>query len=219
MIELSRDGDIHIITMNDGKNTVQPEFVARMNALLDEVEAESDGPSALVLTGTDKFFCNGLDVAVVMSLQGDDRRAFGEGMSRLTRRLLAGPIPTIAAVNGHAFAAGAVLALACDYRVMREDRGWICFSEVDVGVPLGQPMLDLIRAKLPPTTARDAVLLGKRYEADAAIAAGFVDAKASEADLLAESKKLAAGLASKGRDIFSKIKAGLWADVARGFDV
>jgi enoyl-CoA hydratase/carnithine racemase len=124
VLELSRDGDIHIITMNDGKNTVQPAFVARMNALLDEVEAESDGPSALVLTGTDKFFCNGLDIGVVMSLQGDDRRAFGEGMSRLTRRLLAGPIPTIAAA-----------------------------------------------------------------------------------------------LASKGRDIFSKIKAGLWADVARGFDV
>ena len=62
----------------------------------------------------------------------------------------------VAAVNGHAFAAGAFLAMACDFRLMRADRGWICISEIDVGVPIGAPMMGILRAKLPATSAAEA---------------------------------------------------------------
>jgi len=218
-MDLTRDGDIHVVTLNHGPNMIDPAWQARMLDMLDAVEADCEGDAALVLTGEGKFFSNGLDVEVVMGLQGEDRALFGTSMNQIMGRLLMLPVPTVAAVNGHAFAAGAFLALACDYRVMREDRGWICVSEVDVGVPISAPMMNLLQAKLSPQTARDAVLTGKRYTADEAVAAGLADAKAAETDLLAEAKKLAGSLAGKQRRIFKTLKRTLHAEVGAGLGV
>ena len=134
-------------------------------------------------------------------------------MYEIYRRLLLLPIPTVAALNGHAFAAGAFIALACDYRLMREDRGWFCISEVDVGVPVDTATMQLLRAKLPPAAARDALLTGKRYTAAEAIAAGIADGEASEGDLLTRAIALAASLAVKERSIFTTLKRNLYGDV------
>ncbi|MEO1936083.1 MAG: enoyl-CoA hydratase/isomerase family protein, partial [Myxococcales bacterium] len=191
----------HVITMNNGSNMIDPTWQKRMLEVLDTVEAESEGNAGLVITGDGKFFSKGLNVEVIMSLKGDDMVLFGSNMGQIMGRLLLAPIPTVAAVNGHAFAAGAFLALACDYRIMREDRGWICISEVDVGVPINQPMMDFLVAKLTPNTARDAVLTGKRYAADDALAAGFADGKAAEGNLVAEAVKLASSIANNESDI------------------
>jgi enoyl-CoA hydratase/carnithine racemase len=214
MIETSRDGDVHIVTMNAEPNTVQPAFVAAMHDALDEIEAA--GAGAIVLTGKDKIFNSGLDVPVVMSLKGDDAKNFGGNLMQLLERLLIGPIPTVAAINGHAFAAGAFLAMSCDFRFMRADRGWMCISEVDVGVPIGAPMMNSLRKKLPATVVAEAVLTGKRFAADDAIAAGFADGSAPESELLGVAIKHAAELAAKESGIMAKLKQTLWADVARG---
>jgi enoyl-CoA hydratase/carnithine racemase len=212
LIETARDGDVHVVTMNVEPNTVQPAFVSAMNDTFDAIEAAKGG--AVVLTGRGKTFNAGLDVAVVMSLKGDEARQFSENLMRLMRRLLVGPIPVVAAVNGHAFAAGAFLAMACDFRYMRADRGWMCISEIDVGVPIGAPMMGILRGKLPATSMAEAVLTGRRYTAEEAIAAGFADGSAPESDLLGFAIEHAAGLAAKERGIMAKLKKTLWADVA-----
>lgn len=219
MIEHERDGAIHIVTLNAGPNTIDPAWQARMLEVLDTVESDCEGESGLVLTGEGKFFCSGLNVEVVMGLKGEEMAQFGARMMEITGRLLVLPVPTVAAINGHAFAAGAFLSLACDYRVMREDRGWICISEVDVGVPIGTPMMGLLNSKASPQTAREAVLTGRRYAADDAIAAGLADAKASESELLNEAKQLAGSMASKQRRIFSTLKRQLYADAGAGFGI
>lgn len=212
MIELSRDGDVHVVTMNAEPNTVQPTFVAAMHDALDEVEASGTG--AIVLTGIGKSFNVGLDVPVVMSLQGEDAKSFGRNLMRMMERLLIGPIPSVAAINGHAFAAGAFIALACDFRIMRADRGWMCISEIDVGVPIGPPLMNILRNKLAAQVVAEAVLTGKRYAADDAIAAGFADGAASEEELLGVAVKRASELAAKERGIMTTLKKQLWADVA-----
>lgn len=217
MIELRREGAIHIATMNNGPNMVDPDWQKRMLEILDAVEADSEGEAGFVLTGEGKAFSTGLNVEVVMSLQGADQKAFGENMLQIIGRLLRLPVPTVAAINGHAFAAGAFLALACDYRIMREDRGWFCISEVDVGVPIGMPMMNLLKAKTTPQTARDAILSGQRYVADEAMAVGFADGKASESELLAAAIEKASSLATKERRIFGTLKRQLHADLATAF--
>jgi len=211
MIDLTRDGDVHILTMTAEPNTVQPEFLAVMHGALDEVDAAcADGPGALVLTGVGKTFNSGLDVPVVMALKGDDAKRFSNDIMRLMHRLLVGPVPTVAALNGHAFAAGAFLALACDFRVMRADRGWFCVPEVDVGVPIGRPMMGVLRAKVPPHTAAEAALTGRRYTGEEALAAHFADELTAEADLLATATARASDLAKKERGIFHDVKRTLW---------
>lgn len=206
MIDYTKDGAIHVVTMNDGPNVICPDWQARMLEILDNVEEDSGQGAALVLTGVDKFFCNGLNLEVLSKLDQQGMQLFGARMAEIHRRYLVLPCPTVAAVNGHAFAGGAFMALSCDYRLMREDRGWICISEVDVGVPIPQPMMGLLRGKLPASTVRDAVLTGRRYTADEAIAAGMADGKAPVDELLGEARALAANLATKEPGIFKTLK-------------
>ena len=130
------------------------------------------------------------------------------------------PVPTVAALNGHTFAGGAILALAHDYRVMREDRGWVCLPEVDLQIPFTDGMAAMLRRKMTPSTERDAVLLGRRFTGPEALAAGMVDALAPEDEVLNRALELVAPLVTKGRAIVGKLKAGMYGDAARilGFE-
>jgi enoyl-CoA hydratase/carnithine racemase len=127
-------------------------------------------------------------------------------MHRFLARILAFPIPTIAAMNGHAFAGGAMMTLAHDFRVMRSDRGYFCLPEVDISIPFTVPLSEIIRQKLSPQVAHRAMLTGKRFSAEEALACGIVDEHAPEADVLPKAIALAQDLAPKGRSTLGAIK-------------
>ena len=141
-----------------------------------------------------------------MQLAPEEMEQFGRRMAEVHQRFLVLPCPTVAAVNGHAFAGGAFMALSCDYRIMREDRGWFSVSEVDVGVPVPAAMMGILQGKLPANTARDALLTGKRYTAEEAMAAGIADGKAPMEELLVQAKTLASQLGTKEPGIFKTLK-------------
>lgn len=206
MIDYHKDGDLHLVTMNNGQNTICPDWQQRMLEILDSVESDCGQGASLVLTGVDKFFCNGLNLEKLMTLSGEEMELFGRRMAEIHSRFLILPCPTVAAMNGHAFAGGAFLALSCDYRLMREDRGWFSISEVDVGVPIPAPMMGILRGKLSANTARDAVFTGKRYTADEAVAAGIADGEASMDELLEQAKSMATQLGTKEPGIFKTLK-------------
>ncbi len=214
MIDYHKDGMLHVVTMNNGSNMICPDWHTRMLKILDIVEDDCEKGSALVLIGTDKFFCNGLNLEVLSTLDEQAMQIFSSNMAEIHKRFLVLPFPTVAAVNGHAFAGGAFMALSCDYRLMREDRGWICISEVDAGVPIPPAMMGILREKLPADTVRDAVLNGKRYTADEALAAGFVDGKATMDGLLSKAKELARLMAVKEPGIYNTLKYTLFGPMA-----
>ncbi len=216
MIELSREGSIYRVTMNNGENMICLDWQRRMLQVLDQLEENPVAGTAMVLVGENKFFSNGLNLELLNKLDGADWTLFAAQMNEIHRRMLLLPFPTVAAVNGHAFAGGAFMALSCDYRIMRQDRGWICISEVDAGVPLPQGMMEFLRLRLPAATVRDAVLTGKRYDADEAIAAGFADGKAPAEHLLRVATELATELAGKEPSIFKAIKQAYYAPIAEG---
>ncbi len=214
MIDYQKEGELHLVIMNDGQNTICPDWQHRMLDILDAVEGDCGEGAALVLTGVDKFFCNGLNLEKLTTLSSQERTLFGRRMAEIHQRFLVLPCPTVAALNGHAFAGGAFMALSCDYRLMREDRGWFCISEVDVGVPVPAPMMGILQGKLPANTARDALLTGRRYTAEEAIAAGIADGKASIERLVDEAKILASQLAGKEPAIFRTLKQTLFGPMA-----
>jgi enoyl-CoA hydratase/carnithine racemase len=214
MIDYTKEGELHLVTMNDGPNTICPDWQQRMLEILDTVEADCGQGTALVLSGVDKFFCNGLNLEKLMTLAPEEMEQFGKRMAEIHKRFLLLPCPTVAAMNGHAFAGGAFMALSCDYRIMREDRGWFSVSEVDVGVPIPPAMMGILQGKLPANTARDALLTGKRYTADEAIAAGIADGKAPMDELLEQAKALASQLGTKEPGIFKTLKQAWFGPMA-----
>src|SRR5512147_1085777 len=156
-VNLRKTGEVFVITMEAGENRFNPAFITAMNQALDQVE-RSSGPAALVTTGgEEKFYSNGLDLAWLMGDGKNEWKTFIPEVLKFLGRLMAFPVPTVAATNGHAFAAGAMLALAHDYRVMRADRGFFCLPEVDIKIPLAPGMTALIKSRLSPIVFRDAV--------------------------------------------------------------
>jgi len=221
MIQLSHQGNIHILAIKAPEgNAVDEKLVAAMHEALDSVEAVvGDGPGALVITGSGKAFSVGINLAVVMQYAPEKIEVFDKALKKLFGRLMNFKMPTLAAINGHAFAAGAFLALACDYRIMRNDRGWFCFSEVDVGVPIGAAEMAMAKDKLSASVCRDAVLTGKRYTGPESLQANIVDAICAEEDLLPTAVEMIGGLAEKQRGIFSTLKATLYSDTVAGLEV
>lgn len=84
-------------------------------------------------------------------------------------------MPTIALLNGHAFAAGLMLGMHHDYRIQNPNRGYLCVNELEFGAPLHAPMANIFHEKLPPTTLRSVILEAKRFGGKEAVETGIVD--------------------------------------------
>jgi enoyl-CoA hydratase/carnithine racemase len=211
MIELDKDGAVFVLRMKAGENRFNDDSLQAIGRALDEVEA-SAGPAALVTTGEGKFYSNGLDLDF-MAGGADVAARVVDGTQQLLVRMLTFPVATVAACNGHTFAAGAMLAMAHDFRVMREDRGWLCFPEIDIKIPFTPLMDGLIRARLPQPTAHEAMVFGRRYTAAEALSAQIIQASASEAEVVSKAVALAQSLADKDRATMKAIKETMYADV------
>lgn len=207
MIELDRRGDVFVLTLDDGENRLSPTNLDAWEAHLTTV-AETEGPRALVTVGTGKFFSNGLDLDW-LGAHPDELVPYLGRVHQLFAQYLTLPAPTVAACNGHTFAAGAMVAICHDHRILREDRGYWCLPEVDLGMPFTPGMNALIPAMVPARTAHEAMVTGRRYAATDALAAGIVHETAAEADVLARAIEVAASLASKAGPNLAGIRTQL----------
>lgn len=204
MIELERRGDVAVIHQRNGENRFNGPSVARWHEVLDELEG-GDGPLAVVTTGEGRFYSNGLDLDW-LGANPDAAGPVVDDVHRLLGRVLGFPAITVAAVNGHAFAGGAMLATAHDFLVMRADRGYWCLPEVDLGLPLTGGMHAVITAKLPRVTAHEAMMTGRRYTAEQALATGIAHQSAPEDAVVERAIALAAEHASKDRSVIARHK-------------
>ena len=222
VVHLSRSEDrgVWVLELNNGEdNRFTPRFFAQFNAALDAVEqASPDGPAALVIKGprpgTSKFFSNGFDVAWLTdaATQGDALRS----LHALLVRLLSFCAPTVCCVTGHAFAGGAMLALACDARVMNGDRGYLCTNELDLGLPFTDGMMALFHLKVPPAARAPLLLFGERLTAKRAVSLGLVDAALPAGELEAAALALAQRQAPKGakKALYRSTKEQLFGQLA-----
>ncbi|KAJ1958026.1 hypothetical protein GGI12_004847 [Dipsacomyces acuminosporus] len=203
-------------------NRVTIELIQDINRCLDTIEAELDKATdsktggALVLTGHGKFFSNGFSIEQLDSKPKIGAKSVGirQQYLLLLARLLLFRVPTVGALNGHTFAAGCMIALALDYRVMRKDRGFICMNEVDIGRQLAPGMAALIKEKIKsPNTLRDCVLGGKRFTAEDAKASGIVDAVVEQSKVVEAALDIAEKHTHKAKgQNYHLLKAELYRD-------
>ena len=199
----SWDDKIAILDLGEDENRFSPEFLDAISAQLDELEA--GGAQGLVTTARGKFYTNGLDLDW-LTAHPEQMQSYVARVQALLARVLTLPMPTAAAVTGHAFGAGAMLAMAHDVRVMRADRGFFCFPEVDIRIPFTDGMAALIQAKLTPRAAVASMTTGRRFGGVETAELGIVDATAGEGAVTAAAAELLRPLAGKDPGTLGAIK-------------
>lgn len=213
-MEISLDfrGPVAVLTWSDGENRLNLDSLGRLNAVLDEIE-QREGDLAVVLTGVGKFFSNGLDLER-FAHNADEFRATLSGLKRTVGRLMLFPAYTVAAVNGHIFAGGAMLGCGFDYRIMREDRGYWCMNEAEIGLALDEQLWAMIHHRLPTATAIAAATTARRFTGPDALAGGIVEATASEEQVMPRALEVAERYANLSRPILAQHKRLAHGEVA-----
>lgn len=211
MPTLERHDDVFVLELGDGENRFHPDWIAAVNDALDEVE-HADGPRALVTAASGKFFSNGLDLEW-LGANADRHQEYVVSVHELFARMLCLPVVTVAAVQGHAFAAGAMFTLAHDLRVMRADRGFWCLPEAEINIPFTSGMSALIQARLAPQVAHEAMTTARRYGGGDALAAAIVDLAVGEEEVRVSAVKIAGSNAGKAGATLATIKARLYPHV------
>ncbi len=220
MIHLEKNDNVFTLTMDDGENRWNTTFVREIAKALDEVEASTGAAALVTQSSNPKFFSNGLDLDWVSAPddhpEGGDYRVFGGEFMALMGRFITLPIPTVCAINGHAFGAGFMVALCHDVRLMRSDRGFICANEMQLGLTIPNPELALFRHKLPAHTFFETVQLAKRWTGPQALEAGIVQQTAGIDELAAAAFQRAQELSPLGtnRDIYGGQKERLFGENA-----
>jgi len=209
MASLTRDGDIFVLDLGDDENRFNDGSLDSIERCLQQVEDAA--PCALVSTAQGKYWSNGLDLEW-MATQGERAPAFLTRVHGLLARVLEMGVPTVAALQGHTFAAGAMLALAHDDRVMRADRGYFCLPEIDIGLPFSPGMSALIAARLSPRAAHEAMTTGRRYGGTDAANAGLVEEAVEASEVLPRALARAEALTGKNPDTLRVIKQQLYGD-------
>ena len=212
MIKLDRKNNIFYLTLDNEENRWNTTFVRKICAAIDEIET-SQGPAALVTTSSNsKFFSNGLDLDWIAKTEGPERDAFLPEFMALMGNIITLSIPSVCAINGHAFGAGFMVALCHDVRFMRKDRGFACANEIEIGMLIPEPELALFKHKLPANVFFETVQLARRWTGPDAASAGIVSEAIDLSDLLPKAIEKAESLAHLGsnRHVYRAMKERLF---------
>jgi enoyl-CoA hydratase/carnithine racemase len=208
MPTLQRQDDLFVLDLGDGENRFTVEWMTSVTEALDEVDA-AEGPRALLTVASGKIWSNGLDLDwLVANL--DRAGEYTAQVQDLFARTLSTQYPTIAVLQGHTFAAGALLALAHDVRIMRADRGFFCLPEVDIGIPFAPGMSALVQGRLSHATAHEAMTTGRRYGGTESLDAGIVSAALPLEELVPHATAWATAQAPKAGPTLRTIRTTMY---------
>ena len=127
-------------------------------------------------------------------------------------------MPTVALINGHAYAGGFMLAMMHDYRIMNPSKGFLCLPELHMGIPFQPAMISIFREKLTALTFRKLVLEARRYNASDALADGILDGLGGFEEAMAFARKI--GLPGFGdTKVYGELKREMWPVTLRNLDL
>ena len=220
-VEIKLEDNVAIVTLDEGENRLNLDFLTKFLEALDHVEKHTNANVLVVRSAHEKIFSNGIDLEWLMPiLQKKDQvtaKKFIETMMALFRRIALYPMITIAAITGHAFAGGAIMCCYFDFRFMRSDRGFICFPEVDLGIPFLPGMMTAMKKAIPRYKLDEMVLTGKRVTAQECLEHRIIIG-AGHIDQLMDDVMGFAGLQNKRRPVVELIKAEMNKEIIHAID-
>ena len=215
LIKIETHDSVALLRLNNGViNAISPPL---LDELLEAVGLISENYRGTVIGGGDKFFCIGLDLPVLLTYDRDQMNLFWDRFDQAVLDLYSLSIPVAAAINGHATAGGAILALTADYRFVAEGRNLIGLNEVNIGLPV--PFLAdlMLRQVTGNRAANEMVYSGDLIQPDEALAIGLVDAILPENRIETQALEKMAELARKPQPAFEIIKNNRIESVRRQF--
>ena len=218
-LEERHDGGIVVAGLNrPPANALTIDFLLEIAGHFDRL-GQDRTTSALVLRGSDKVFCAGMDLKLLATLDEVARQAeVVDALNTAYRAMYGFPKPLVAAVSGHAIAGGLFFVLGADYRIAAAGGAQFGLSEVRVGVAFPVAPLEIARAELVAPVARRILLSGQPVGVDEALAGGIVDEIAEPAVLMAHAIAKARDLAASPPEAYAQVKQQLRAPVMDRID-
>lgn len=217
-MDLKREGNVFVLSLTNGAqaNTITDDVIAEYNAVLDEIEA-APGNAALVVTSTDpKYWSNGINREWLMTKPPDYLTHVASSLDRLYLRMVLLNMPTVGCLTGHTYAAAAILSTTFDFRLMRADRGFFCFPEVDINIPFTPIIHRIVDHMLPDRQAiSELVLTGKRIGGEEALKMKVVSAIYPGDVLFPKAMEMAVFLSGKDRKMYTKLKRNMRIELVR----
>ena len=210
-LHLAREGNVHVVTLTRGEhdNTFNLDVLAEWNAALDAVEAGTEDASLLIRCEHPKTFCNGIDLDWLLAQPADTFGRFILALENFLLRVATLNLPVVAAINGNAYAGGALLANASDFRLMRADRGRMCYSEINIRKSFTPVMFEIVRLQHDAHAAWEMAMTGRALGGEECAQRRVVDRALPVEQLDAEARRLAADLATKHRQTYTQLKYGM----------
>jgi enoyl-CoA hydratase len=206
MIQLEMNAGIATLRLNrPPANALDLQFLTELGEAFADLENRAD-VSALIVTGTGRFFSAGLDLKAVPAYSADEQRALATELNRMVGRLYGLPLPVVAAVNGHSIAGGVIVALCCDYRIGAAGDYKIGLTEARVGVPFPVGPMAVVQGELSAPSARRAVLLARNVSPQEALSQGLLDELQPAEQLLSRATEIAEEMAALPRTSYGRIK-------------
>ena len=207
-LDLEKMGEVFVVTLNNPStgNTINTASLTAHREILDELEAVKANSAVVVTSSDPKSWCVGLDFEWINEQSEQEFEETFREVEEVFGRWALLSLPTIACITGHCIAGGAFLASVMDFRLMRADRGWFAFTEIDVKIA-PSPKLYLMANLLPNKQAvRELLLTGKRVGGDETRKLGLVDESHPQEKLLPRAMEFAQQLAQKDLKTYRKIK-------------
>ncbi len=180
---------------------------------------DDDGVKAVVVTGGhEKFFCNGLDLEWMMQQDKQTLFEFLTDVTQLLKDTALFPKPLVGAINGHAFGLGTIWSSGFDFRIMRDDRGWVCFPEMDINIPFLPGMIAICEHGLGNRLFREMAWTARRFSGPEAVEAGWAREAVGKDQVVEKSVELASFMGQKAQPAFGLTKKRWAKEVARIID-
>jgi len=216
---LTKEGDVSIITLDDGKaNVFSNAMISTIDQLLDEVPNDK---GALLITGRQGLLSGGFDLKTMTGGEAKDIIEMTVNGFKLLARIYGFSRPVVVAASGHAIALGAFLLCCADYRVGAKGKYLVQANEHRNNMSIPIPILEISKSRISKRHWHRAILNAEAYPIDQSVEAGYLDEVVDEGGLMKRAMEVATDLATLGhphyqmtkdldqKDILERINAGI----------